>query len=326
MTLRLQRRQFLTLAAGALSCPAVAGRARAQAYPSRPVTLVVPYPAGTATDITLRTLTAAAEKQFGQPFVIDNRPGGAGTLGPAQVATTALPDGYTIAQIPLPVFRMPFLRKTNYDPAKDFTYIIGITGYVYGIVVRADAPWKTFLDLVADAKKNPGKINYGTNGPASTQHVSMLLIGKHYGLDWVHVPFKGGPESINALMGGHIHAIADVTVWAPQVDAGQLRLLVTFGATRTRRWPNVPTLKELGFDMVATSPYGLAGPKNMNPPAVKALHDSLRKGMDDPAFRATMEKLDQELWYQSSEDYHAYAMREIALQKQVVEEFGLKQE
>jgi tripartite-type tricarboxylate transporter receptor subunit TctC len=152
----------------------------------------------------------------------------------------------------------------------------------------------------------------------------MLQIGKHFGLDWVHVPFKGGNESINALLGRHIDAVADVTVWAPQVDAGQLRLLVTFGAGRTRRWPNVPTLKDSGFDLVATSPYGLAGPKNMNPMAVKALHDALKKGMDNPAFRATMEKLDQELWYLGSEDYRAYAMREIAVQKQVVEEFGLK--
>lgn len=322
----LHRRQFLSLAAGALSVSASARGADAQSYPSRPVTLVVPYPAGTATDITLRTLTSAAEKHFGQPFVIDNRPGGAGTLAPAQVATTAQSDGYTIAQIPLPVFRVPFLRKVNYDPANDFTYIIGITGYVYGIVVRSDSPWKTFQELVAYAKQNPGKINYGTNGPASTQHVSMLQIAKHYGIDWVHVPFKGGPESINALLGGHIHAIADVTVWAPQVDSGQLRLLVTFGAARTKRWPSVPTLKEAGFDMVATSPYGLAGPKNLNPAVVKALHDGLKKGMDDPSFRATMDKLDQELWYQSSENYRAYALREIALQKQVVEEFGLKQD
>lgn len=324
--MNLLRRQFLSLAAGAASCSVSARFAGAQAYPTRPVTLYIPYPAGTATDLTLRTLSSAAEKHLGQPIVIENRPGAAGTLAPQQVAATGQPDGYTIVQIPLPVFRTPFLRKTPYDPAKDFTYIISVTGYVYGIVVRADSPFKTLPELVAYAKANPGKITYGTNGPTSTQHVTMLQIGKHYGIDWVHVPFKGGNESINALLGGHIDAIADVTVWAPQVDAGQLRLLVTFGANRTKRWPNVPILKEVGLDMVVTSPFGLAGPKNMNPAAVKALHDAFRKGMDDPAFRATMEKLEQELWYLNSADYHAYAMREIALQKKVVEEFGLKQD
>jgi tripartite-type tricarboxylate transporter receptor subunit TctC len=324
--MKLQRRQFLSLAAGAATFSASTRMARAQAFPTRPVTLYIPYPAGTATDITVRTLASAAEKHLGQPFVIENRPGAAGVLAPQQVATTAQPDGYSIVQIPLTVFRTPFLRKTVYDPAKDFTFIIGVTGYVYGVVVRADSPFKTFQDLIAHAKANPGKISYGTNGPTSTQHVAMLQIAKHFGINWVHIPFKGGNESLNALMGGHIDAVADVTVWAPQVDAGQLRLLVTFGAGRTRRWPNVPNLKEVGFDMVATSPYGLAGPKNMDPMVVKVLHDVLRKGMDDPAFKATMEKLDQELSYQNSADYHAYAMKEIAAQKQVVEEFGLKQD
>ncbi|NVO12782.1 MAG: tripartite tricarboxylate transporter substrate binding protein [Rhodoplanes sp.] len=322
----LHRRQILSLAAGAVSLSALPRSAGAQVYPSRPVTLYVSYPAGTATDITLRTLTSAAEKHLGQPFVIENRPGAAGVLASQQVATSAQPDGYSIVQVPLTVFRTPFLRKTAYDPAKDFTYIIGVTGYVYGIVVRADSPFKTFQDLIAYAKANPGKISYGTNGPTSTQHVSMLQIGKHFGVDWLHVPYKGGNESINALLGGHIDAVADVTVWAPQVDAGQLRLLVTFGANRTKRWPDVPILKEVGFDLVATSPYGLAGPKGMNPAVVKTLHDALRKGMDDPAFRATMEKLDQEIWYLGSEDYRTYAIREIAAQKQVVEEFGLKQD
>jgi tripartite-type tricarboxylate transporter receptor subunit TctC len=324
--MKLQRRQFLNLAAGAAALTALPGKAVAQAFPARPMTLYVPYPAGTATDITLRTLMSAAEKTLGQPFVVENRPGAAGVLAPQQIATTAQPDGYAIVQIPLTVFRMPFLRKTAYDPAKDFTYIIGVTGYVYGIVVRPDAPYKTFQELIAYAKANPGKITYGTNGPNSTQHVAMLQIAKHFGVDWVHVPFKGSVDSLNALIGGHLDVVADVTAWAPHVDAGQLRLLVTFGASRTKHWPAVPTLKEVGFDMVATSPYGLAGPKNMDPAVVKTLHDALHKAMDDPAFRATMEKFEQDLWYLSSEDYRAYAMREIGVQKKLAEEFDLKQE
>jgi tripartite-type tricarboxylate transporter receptor subunit TctC len=256
--------------------------------------------------------------------VIENKPGAAGTLAPAQVAATAQPDGYTITQIPLVVFRAPFLRKTNYDPARDFSYIIGVTGYVYGVVVRSDSPWKAFQDLLADAKANPGKISYGTPGANTTQHITMMQIAKQHGIDWVHVPFKGGPESINALLGGHINASADTTAWGPQVNAGQFRLLATFGASRTKSWPTAPTLREVGVNMVVTSPYGLAGPKGMDPKIVKILHDAFKKGMDEPSFRATMEKLDQELWYVSSEDYRTYALREIAEQKRVVEEFGLK--
>ena len=323
--MELKRREFLGLTAGAVSMTVFAEPAAAESYPARPITLYVPYPAGTATDTTLRALTSAARKYLGQPFVVENRPGVAGTLAPQQVATTSQPDGYSIVQIPLTVFRMPALRKTPYDPAKDFTYIIGVTGYIYGIVVRADSPFKTFQDLIAFAKANPGKINYGTNGPASTQHIAMLQIGKHFGVDWTHIPFKGGNESIPALLGHHIDAVADVTIWAPQVDAGELRLLVTFGATRTKRWPNVPTLKEVGFDTVVTSPYGLAGPKGMSPDIVATLHDAFRKAMDDPEFVKTMNLLDQELWYQNSADYRAYALKEIAGQKQIVDEFGLQQ-
>src|SRR5437764_1207481 len=136
--------------------------AQAQQFPARPVTLIVPWPAGGSTDIAMRALAAATEKHLGQPITIDNRPGAAGTLGPANMAANAKPDGYTLTQLPTTVFRMPFIQKTSFDPAKDFTYIIHLTGYTFGVVVRSDAPWKTFQELLADAKANPGTINYGS--------------------------------------------------------------------------------------------------------------------------------------------------------------------
>jgi tripartite-type tricarboxylate transporter receptor subunit TctC len=324
--MKLLRRQFLRLAASAAAVPMVVRFTSAQAYPVRPVTLVVPYPAGTATDMTLRALTSATQKHLGQPFVIENKPGAAGVLAPTQVAATAQPDGYTITQIPLVVLRAPFLRKTTYDPAKDFTYIIGLAGYTYGVVVRSDSPWKTFQELLADAKANPGKINYGTPGANTTQHVTMLQIAKQNGINWVHVPFKGGPEIITALLGGHIHASADTTAWGPQVNAGQFRLLVTFGASRTRSWPSVPTLREAGVDLAAVSPYGLAGPKGMNPATVKILHDAFHKGMQEPSFVAVMNQLDQEFLYRNTEDYGNDVMNEIAQQKKLVEDLGLREE
>ncbi len=322
----LLRRQFLRLAAGTAVLPAAARIARAQAYPTRPVRLVVPYPAGTATDITFRALASATQRHFGQSFVIENKPGAAGVLAPAQVAATAQPDGYTITQIPLVVFRAPFLRKTTYDPATDFTYIIGLTGYVYGVVVRSDSPWKTFQELLADSKANPGKINYGTPGANTTQHITMLQIAKQHGIKWVHVPFKGGPESINALLGGHIHASADTTAWGPQVNAGQFRLLVTFGASRTKSWPTVPTLQEVGINLIANSPYGLAGPKGMDSKTVKILHDAFHAGMQEPSFATVMAQLDQDFLYQNTEDYHNDAMKQIAEQKRLVADLGLREE
>ena len=324
--MKLPRRKFLHLAAGAVALPAVSRTARAQAFPARPVTLIVPFPAGGSTDITLRALAAASEKHLGQSIVIENRAGAGGTLGPAQMAATAKPDGYTVSQIPLIVFRAPFLRKTTHDPTKDFTYIIGVSGYTFGVVVRNDAPWKTFQDLVEDARSRPGKINYGTPGAGGGPHIGMEQITRQQGIKLVHIPFKGGAETTNALLGGHIHAVADSTGWAPQVDAGQFRLLVTWGANRTRRWPNVPILKDIGIDMVVNAPYGIASPRGTDPNVVKVLHDAFKKGMDDAAFIATLAKFDQEAAYLSSEGYHAFAMKQIAEEKRIVEELGLKEE
>ena len=129
--------------------------ARAENFPARPVTLIVPWPAGGSTDVGMRALAGAAEKHLGQSIVVENRPGGSGTLSPGQMAATAKPDGYTIAQIPITVFRFPFMTKPSFDPATDFTYIIGVSGYTFGVVVRDDASWKTFRDLIADARANP---------------------------------------------------------------------------------------------------------------------------------------------------------------------------
>jgi tripartite-type tricarboxylate transporter receptor subunit TctC len=322
-SVRWSRRKFLCIAGGSVALQAALRSANAQTYPARPITLIVPYPAGTATDTTLRAFASAAQKHLGQPFVIENKPGAGGTIAPAQMAQSAKPDGYTICQIPLPLFRAPFMRKTTYDPATDFTYIIGLTGYIYGIVVRPDSPWKTFQDLLADAKARPGKITFGTPGANTTQHVTMLQIAKLHGIDWVHVPFKGTPESMSALLGGHLDVSADTTAWGPQVNEGKLRLLVTFGAVRTKSWPNAPTLRDLGIDIVSESPYGLAGPKGMDPTTVKILHDAFHKAMDDPALTATMRQLDQEFRYRNTEDYLRDVLQQIEEQKRLVADLNL---
>jgi tripartite-type tricarboxylate transporter receptor subunit TctC len=318
------RRHFLCLTLSAAALRPDLGRS--QSYPTRPVTLIVPYPAGTATDTTLRSLASATQKHLGRSIVIENRPGGGGITAPAQMAATAGPDGYTISQIPLPVFRSPFLSKTTYDPAKDFTYIIGVTGYAYGVVVRSDSRWKTFQDLLADAKANPGKITFGTPGPNTTQHVTMSVIAKRQGINWTHIPFRGTPEMTSALLGGHLDVSADTTAWGPQVNSGELRLLVTFGTQRLKKWPNVPTLRDLGIDFVANSPYGLAGPKGMDRGIVRILHDAFKRGMEEPAFKTTLELLDQPFLYMNSEDYTKFALEQIAEQRRLVDDLGLKQE
>jgi tripartite-type tricarboxylate transporter receptor subunit TctC len=296
---------------------------QAQTFPARPVSFIVPWPPGGSTDLVMRSLSVIAEKHLGQRIVIENKPGVSGTMG-AQALAGAKPDGYTISQMPITVFRLPAMMKTNFDPASDFTWIIHLTGYTFGVVVRADSPWKTWKDLIAHAKANPGKVTYATPGNGTSLHITMEDIAQREGIKWVQVPFKGYAEGAQALLGGHVDVHSDSTGWAEQVNAGRLRLLVTWGAQRTKRWPNVPTLKEVGYPIVSNSPFGLAGPKGMDPAVVKALHDAFKKAMEDPEFQKTLEKFDQEPYYLNSADYAAFAKKSIEEERVAVQRLNLK--
>ena len=321
--MRLTRRQMLKLGAAAAASTAVGSRAAAADFPTKPVTLICPWPPGGSTDVQMRSLAEATGKHLGQPVVIENKPGGSGTVGPATMVAAAKPDGYTIAQLPITVFRMPHMMKATWDPMKDFSYIIHVTGYTFGVVVKADAPWKTWKEFMAHAKANPGKVTYATPGAGTTLHITMEQIALKEGVKWTQLPMKGGAETTPAVLGGHVHATADSTGWGPQVDAGALRLLVTWGNARTKRWPNVPTLKELGYGIVSNSPFGFAGPKGMDPKIVKVLHDAFRKGMEDPAYLKRLESLDMEPFYMNSEDYAKYAREQYEEAKVIVEKLGL---
>ncbi|WP_374448686.1 tripartite tricarboxylate transporter substrate binding protein [Stella sp.] len=314
------RRTILSAAFGVL---ALSGAAVADTYPAKPVTFIVPWPAGGSSDLTMRALAEAASKHLGQPIVVENRAGASGTAGPAVMAASAKPDGYTVAQMPITVFRLPHMVKTAFDPAKDFTYILNVTGYTFGVVVKADAKWKTFGELIADAKANPGKISYGTPGAGTSLHITMEQIASMAGVKFTHVPFKGGAETNAAVLGGHVSAVADSTGWGSLVDAKELRLLVIWGKERSKRWPDVPTLKEAGFDLVSNSPFGIAGPKGMDPKVVARLHDAFKKGMEEPAYAEAMKKFDMEPSYMSTADYDRFARETIAEQAKLVEMLGL---
>jgi len=293
-------------------------------FPTKPVTLICPWPPGGSTDISMRALAETTSKYLGQPVVIDNKAGGSGTVGGATMAATAKPDGYTVAQIPITIFRLPNMMKVTWDPLKDFTYIIHLTGYTFGVVVKADAPWKTWNEFIAYAKANPNKVTYATPGAGTSLHITMEMFAMKEGIKWIQVPMKGGGETTPAVLGGHVTATADSTGWAPQVDAGQLRLLVTWGNQRTKKWPNVPTLKDLGYGIVSNSPFGLAGPKGMDPKVVKTLHDAFKKGMEDPAYLKILERLDMEPFYKNTEDYAKYVKEMCEEEKVIVDKLGLR--
>jgi tripartite-type tricarboxylate transporter receptor subunit TctC len=310
-------RTILGLAAGLLCAFA----AHAQTFPAKAITLICPWPAGGGTDLHLRKLGEIASKHLGQPVVIENRPGGSGMNGPATMAKTAKPDGYTISQLAITAYRLPHLQKVDWDPLADFSYILGVAGYTFGIVVKADSPFKSFQDLLTYAKANPGKLSYATPGPGTSLHLAMEEIGAKANVQFLHIPFKGYADGAIALMGGHVMVQVDSTGWAKQVDSGAQRLLATLGDKRTR-W-NAPTVKELGVDTVSNSPYGLVGPKGMAPQVVKVLHDAFKTAMDDPDHLKTLQQLDQAYWYKSTDDYAKWAAETLKAERATIERVGL---
>jgi tripartite-type tricarboxylate transporter receptor subunit TctC len=308
----------LTLAAAALS---VAGSALGQNFPTRPITLICPWPAGGSTDTHLRRFAEVAGRYIGQTIIVENKPGGGGMLGPGTMAKTAKPDGYTLSQLPVGAFRIPHMQKVDWDPLKDFTYIIGLTGYTFGVVVKADSQIKTVKDLVDFAKANPGKFSYGSTGTGTSPHLLMEELAAKAGVQLLHVPFKGNADSTQALMGGHVMAQSDATGWGRHVDAGALRLLVTFGEKRTK-W-GAPTAKESGYDIVSYSPYGLVAPAGMDARLVRQLHDAFKKAADDPEHLKVLQQFDQVYWYKSSEEYAKWGAQTFAEERATIARLGL---
>jgi tripartite-type tricarboxylate transporter receptor subunit TctC len=299
----------------------LAAAAQAQTFPAKPVTLIVPWPAGGSTDIYFRKLGEIAARHLGQNLVIENKPGGSGNNGPTTMAKTARPDGYTISQLTISAFRAPHMQKVDWDPINDFTYIIGLAGYTFGVVVRADSPFKTFNDVLAYAKANPGKLSYATPGTGTSLHLAMEEVAAKANVQFLHIPFKGYADGAIALMGGHVMMQVDSTGWAKQVDAGAQRLLATLGEKRTR-W-GAPTVKELGVDTVSASPFGLVGPKGMPRDVVKTLHDAFKKSLDDPEYLKLLATLDQPAWYRTSEEYAQWAVETFKAERATIERVGL---
>ena len=300
----------------------VAGMASAQQSPNKPITLICPWPAGGSSDLVMRAIAESVGKQLGQQMVIENRPGASGTMG-AGAMVNARPDGYLLTQLPISVFRLPLMNKTPFDPLKDITYIINVTGYTFGLIVKADAPWKDLAEFVAYAKANPDKVTYGTPGTGTTPHLAVEQFALKAGIKLSHIPFKGFAENMQSLLGGHTMALSDSTGWAPIVDAGKARLLATYGSKRTKRWPQVPTLLDAGYNTVSDSPFGFGGPKGMDPKVVKILHDAFRKAMDEPSVLAMLEKYDQPLIYMNGADYTKFAKKTIEEEKPLIDRLGM---
>lgn len=314
------RRAALALGAAALARPALAQ----QGFPNRPIRLICPWPAGGSADAVFRAIGEVASRQLGQPVLVENRSGASGTMGVQMMASEARGDGHLIGQMPVTAFRLPAMtRRPSWDPLRDLSYIIHLTGYLFGVVVRSDSPWQDWASFIAHARANPSQVTYGTPGVGSTLHITMEEIGRRTGAEFTHVPFRGGPDGFRALLAGDITAIADSTGWAPLVQEGRFRLLCTWGAARAQRFPEAPTLKELGLDIVSDSPFGMVGPKGMEPTIVRRLHDVLKAALEDPAVITMLARFDMVPRYMDSETYASFARELNAQEVAAVRRLGL---
>jgi len=265
-------------------------------YPTGPITFLVGWSAGGSVDVTARTLAEVVKKELGQPVVVVNKPGMASSIMLTHLAHQK-PDGYTIGLVAASnVIVNPLLEKIEYTP-DDFTYIRGCGYMVHCLGVNPKSPWKTFKEFVEYAKKNPKKVKYGSYSPISTTSFLMRLIAKAEGIDWEHIPFKGDAAATMATIGGHTDAATTANTIFPYVRSGQIRLLVVFNENRSPEFPDVPTTRELGYDLPALSDMGtffmILAPKGLKGAPLEKLSSAFSKAVQDPSYAKIMKELGQ---------------------------------
>ncbi len=296
--------------------------AAAQDYPTKPINLTIQYPPGGSTDLAARALANGAKQYLGQPLICENKSGGGGTVGVALVAAKPA-DGYSIGITTGSPTIAYHMGKLSFHPVNDLTPIMRWGNYLFGIVVRADSQWKTIQDLFQYAKQNPEKVSYGSPGVGTPTFLAMEELSLASGIKFTHIPAKGIAENNTALLGGHIDIISDSSGWAPLVDGGKFRILATWGEQRSTRYPDVPTVKESGYNIVVRSQIGVIGPKGIPKPIVAKLAGAFKKAMDDPDFVSVMKKFDMPNYYLGSEDYAKYMQSDFEDIGKLVKKLGL---
>lgn len=302
------RRKVLAVAsagAAVLAAPAILS-AQTRWKPERPIVIYNPFAVGGITDLHLRFLGEKVSRTLGQQVLVEAKAGAAGTLAPAALLN-AKPDGHALACMSINSLRYPHYQKVSWDPLRDFSYITGLSAYTMGIVVRSDSPWKTIEDLVAAGKREPEKYTYGTSGVGGTGQLLMIEVDQVTGAKFTHVPYKGGAEWMQALLGGQIDFLADASQWAPHVDSGACRILAMAMDQRLPKYGSVPTLKERGINAVGHSPYGLVGPKDLSPAIVQTLHEAFADANNDPSTQQFLDKYVQVPWKKNPAEYRAFA-------------------
>jgi len=290
-------------------------------FPSKPITMIVPWTAGGVVDLSGRELAGLAGKVLGQPVVVENKPGGGAVIG-TNATAKANPDGYTIGAFSdSPAVTVPHLRAVPYNPITDFTFIMQYCTTTQIFCVKADSPWKTFKDFVTEARKKPAKLNYTSPGPFTGQHIFMeqLFLAEKVKLN--HIPVGGGKEATIQLLGGHVDG-ALTPDFIPHIKTGKVRGLLTQSEKRIEWVPDILTFGDLGYNVQSVSWVGLCAPKGLHPAILKKLSDAFQKAYEGSSFRALMASLYLPLVYKDSEAFQKMVIRDFEDRGRVLKELG----
>jgi tripartite-type tricarboxylate transporter receptor subunit TctC len=323
----IPRRQFLNLAAGAVALPALGRPAFAQAYPTRPVHIIVPVPAGGALDIMARMIGQWLAERMGQPFIVENRPGAGTNLGIEAVVRSAA-DGYTLLLVPGSVTVNATLnKKLPFVFMRDIVPISMMSQLPLVMEVNPDVPAKTVAEFIAHAKANPGKVSYASSGVGTPQHVTAELFKLMTGVQMLHVPYRGGAPALTDLMGGQVQVMfSPLPESIASIKAGKLRALAVTTAKRTQALPDVPTVAETVPGFESTTWQGIGAPANTPPDIVERLNKEINAGLADPKIKKRMEDLGSVPTPMSSAEFKKLIVAEIEKWAKVIHDANIKME
>lgn len=309
--------------AGALALPMTARPGRAAWAPTGPITIIVPFAEGGSNDDVVRALAAGMTGRLGQPVMIRNKPGAAGMRAIAGLAT-APPDGMLLAQLPVQVIRTALLDNIAFDAAQDTTPIIGVAGSAYGCIAKTDRFPDGWAGFIREAREKPGALSYGSSGINSTSHLTMARLLLRERVQVVHVPFRGAMHGARALTAGDVDVLAGPIRIGEVVTAGEAVWLNVWSAQRLQRWPTVPTLRELGYRLVVTTPFGIVAPPALPAEIGGAIHDAVLASMHTDEFHSLLDRLDMTEDYRDGPAFGAFLAESARLEEMLIGRLGLQ--
>lgn len=320
----MMTRLLVTLLALVLAVPASVGAQ--EKYPSRPISLVAPFPPGGVADLTARPVAAALEKVLKNPVVVVNKTGAAGAVGMSFVANSK-PDGYTLLLSLSSISIIPeadklFSRKPAYT-MDQLVPVALVSADPTILVVHADRPWKSVKEFVADAKKRPGEISFSSSGIYGTLHMATEMLSHAAGIKLKHVPYAGAGPALTAILGGHVDMLASgPAVVLPHIKAGKLRPLAGWGAKRVAALPDLPTFKELGYDIEFYIWAGVFAPRGVPEPVLKTLREGMRQVVEDPDFKAAMAKIETPIAYLDAPEFRKFWDKDAKMLADAIKRVG----